>query len=551
MLRSLFAILLLILLSFSAHAQSIQDTRGREFVLGFGENRGGESLTEETANRLSLIVVSEEAAQVRVQVNALQFDETFTVSENSELRIELPTGNNGGPTASATISEVVTPGLGVLVTSNRDIALFAFNKKLYSADAYLVWPTDRLGREYLVLSYPTSTVGSGGQFIPGQLLIVAAHDQTNVRIRTSCKTLSGNEPGSVIESVLHRGDVLLVKTARQEDQDLTGSEVLSDKPIAVYGGHVRTEVPAGTRLFNGRVPSRDHLFEQLPPVNVWGNEFVVAQFESAQKSDLVRILSRDDSNVVSVNGRSVDTLAKGQMLELTEIPELLHISTSGKSLVGQYMHTSWGELDNNQLPSYGDPSLSIVPPTSQYLERYQLVAITDSGYRNSFITVSSPTSSRASVMLDGAPLNDTLWKIVDGSIYSVASVGVSHGRHELTSDAPIGATMYAFGLADSYAMSAGAGTLPEAGVNVGISRDEKEGLKLRVHNGSLLVESPSELSLREVRILDAAGRTVLVEGLDGQSQLNLIDLSSIGPGTYFVDSRAGDRMYRGSFQLIE
>ena len=63
----------------------------------------------------------------------------------------------------------------------------------------------------------------------------------------------------------------------QSRGDLSGTRVQSSKPVNVYSGNVRaliTEVedPNVTDIDSG---SRDHIVEQLIPVENWGREFNV------------------------------------------------------------------------------------------------------------------------------------------------------------------------------------------------------------------------------------------------------------------------------------
>lgn len=57
--------------------------------------------------------------------------------------------------------------------------------------------------------------------------------------------------------------------------DLTGTYISSDKPVAVFSGNVRASIPTSRT-------SRDHLVEQMIPVQTWGSEFPVM---SSPKND--------------------------------------------------------------------------------------------------------------------------------------------------------------------------------------------------------------------------------------------------------------------------
>src|SRR6266513_1986859 len=90
--------------------------------------------------------------------------------------------------------------------------------------------------------------------------------------------------------------------------DFTGTVVTSDKPVAVFGGHDCTDLPDGSLYCNS-------LVEQLPPTNLWGQNFVTMPLAQEFNGDTFRFLAQADDTHVLVNHQEVAVLQTGQFFE--------------------------------------------------------------------------------------------------------------------------------------------------------------------------------------------------------------------------------------------
>ncbi len=68
------------------------------------------------------------------------------------------------------------------------------------------------------------------------------------------------------------------------DFDLTGSQILASRPLAVFCGSVWTSI---SKTYMG-----DHLLEHLLPVNVWGTEFITVPIATRLDGDVFRIMGK-------------------------------------------------------------------------------------------------------------------------------------------------------------------------------------------------------------------------------------------------------------------
>src|SRR5690606_29815963 len=79
---------------------------------------------------------------------------------------------------------------------------------------------------------------------------------------------------------LNAGETYLVRDALGEN-DLTGTIVTSNNPVAAFGSHIGSFIPNGFGF-------ADHLVEQLTPTNTWGREFVTVPLAGRLRGDTFR-----------------------------------------------------------------------------------------------------------------------------------------------------------------------------------------------------------------------------------------------------------------------
>src|SRR5437867_139692 len=240
---SLPAFLVNAVLVMSVHSQT---TSGKDFWLGFMENYAPPRKTPALTIYLSAVA----ATTGTISIPGQHWEQRFTVQPGRGTSISIPTD-----LAMAVGSEKIE-SRGIHIETSDTIACFALNYVSRSADATVILPTKALAREYTVMSYGSSNY-------PSECMIVGTMDSTVVEITPTATTIAGNKPDIPFTIVLARGDAYQV----QSNGDLTGTRILSRKPVAVLGGSVCASVPVNTDF-------SDHLFEQMYPLTSWGLHFV-------------------------------------------------------------------------------------------------------------------------------------------------------------------------------------------------------------------------------------------------------------------------------------
>lgn len=435
------------------YAQSANfDNFGTEFYVAFGPNEGGEGF-QATQNVMDLYITSHVVAHGEVDVPALNFYQTFTTTPGQITTITLPNGNNNAQTVEITQDQEVISGMSVHIKSDSEIAVFGMNHKLYSSDAFMAFPINVLGTEYRTMNYPTSN--NGGDVLPGMFLVVGVVDSTHVTITLRAAS-TGSAANTPINVTLNTGDVYLVEGTNNLSNDLTGSLIESDEPIAVFSGHHRTAIPDTAVNIDG-TPSRDHVVEQLPPVSAWGDSALVVPYATSALPDLVRVVCSEDSTQISVNGTPIPkTYNAGDFYEITHLPGVTSIQASKPIEVGQFMHTSWGSISNFRVPAYGDPAFALVFPVEQFKSSYTIVSIVNpDAFTGNFVNIVADASSVGSMMLDGALMNPNEFHPIPNSRFAYAQHQLVQGTHNLSCASPFGVTIYALGPVDSYSYVGG------------------------------------------------------------------------------------------------
>ncbi len=168
------------------------------------------------------------------------------------------------------------------ITAKKPVNVQYFSTGACSGGSYLAIPTPALGKSYVVPSFndnPDQGAGLSQQQEPaaGFFLIVAAFNGTNVTITPNSTTAGGHigvNCGTGASGTLRpytislsRGQCYWVKgQGKDGDCDMSGSLVVSDKPVAVLGGHENAFLgDVGSRTLEGR----DFMIEEVIPSEYW------------------------------------------------------------------------------------------------------------------------------------------------------------------------------------------------------------------------------------------------------------------------------------------
>ena len=346
------------------------------------------------------------------------------------------------------------------IDTTTPVTVHQFNpltgEEIFTNDASLLLPAHAGGEEYVVMSWPLRSWG--GTTLRSFVTIVATQElDTVVLVTPTSEVLSGPgvpsiPVGKIEQFVLKQGDVLNLENTGAEGDDLTGTLVLADKKVSVFGGH---------ECANIHIPwdRCDHIEQQLFPVQAWGTSYVGDMFQprNDMQKDTWRIVAGDDNVQITLDPPIAGpySLNKGEWVQFDSEVSFVANGT-GKFLLGHY-------LQSCNYPGYtvvcsdfsgqlgiGDPAFTLSVPVQQYLDHY--VLLTPEDYDEDYINFISKPDTQ--ITLDGQPLTDP--KVPAGfGAWTVIQKQVSSGVHVVESDEPIGLTVYGYGCHVSYAYPGG------------------------------------------------------------------------------------------------
>ena len=372
------------------------------------------------------------------------------------------------------VSGTVQAPLAYRITTDAPISAYQFNPLenvlVYSNDASLLLPIHALGKHYRVMSRAQSW-----QPVRAYLTVVAVRPgETSVLVDTAANTIQGGElprmdVGDRQRFTLQQFDVLNLATrcdpgpegVCRDAPDPTGSQVVSDKLVAVFGGSQCANAPTTNHCVEGACYDGsecedhsdcgdlvtcccDHIEEQLYPVSAWGRRYVAARSSprgeplgTGQEPDVWRVLANSDgTEVVTVPHQAViPVLDKGQWYEF-ESTEDFELQASRAVLLGQYLASEHAPdpRDHNGPGDArtGDPAFILAVPVEQYREDY--VVLTPDRYEHDFVTVIAPPGAEVQVD-EGTLAADQLVSIADGA-FGAARLPVDDGVHRIRSVPP-------------------------------------------------------------------------------------------------------------------
>nr|XP_022322752.1 IgGFc-binding protein-like [Crassostrea virginica] len=373
--------------------KEIPDNMGKEFIFGFMEASNAKSGASSDIP-LKLFITTPSQASVRVSITAplaknLYRGETITIIKDVIKQVILP--------KSLRLLGTERSNKAVQIVSSEEIVVFGINQAYKSTDGFLGIPVDVLGMQYFVPSF----FSNGPDFYKSAIVITGTHDGTELSIRI--KSTNGGRVhfdrknygnGNWLNTTIDRFETIQLLCRG----DLTGTFVQSSQRVSVFGGCTVTNIGSGT--------SKDHIEEQIPPLNVWGKRFSILSVPGTNPN-LIRVLASEDNTVVSVNNQVNQTLQHGEFYE-THSNDFSFITASKPVLTVQYIPSATSRH------GVGDPAMTLVPPIEQSNVLYTFLTPMSSqnrDFENTFMFMLQGSDYRG-LTLDRNRLHDNYFRSV-------------------------------------------------------------------------------------------------------------------------------------------
>ena len=301
---------------------------------------------------------------------------------------------------------------GIHLETNLPITLYFLDS--YAAHTYLALPC----HDYQISQYEYYTISTGSyrKTTMSQALLVGCQNNTTVTITPSVDLFLPNnaqEPDDIDIVVskgishtvlLHEGQTLYFG---EPDVDITGTHIVSDKPLTVITGH---ECASRPDMANRCSP----LQLQVPPTVTWGTKYILPaitdRYFGYNYPVYVKIITADrHTTIISVCNETVNTT---------------HYDTQGSVHSFYYNHSFNCYVEANKpilvtvfIRNYYYTRVTLIPPMEQYSNKLDFSSILGYYHTNIIVTTTPVGFSSSAILYNGQPI--TNWTTVYDSSMNI------------------------------------------------------------------------------------------------------------------------------------
>ena len=381
------------------------------------------------------------------------------------------------------------------IETDGPVVAYQFNPivQAFTNDASILSPRQALGEDYYVLGFPTANF-CGNTLLPMDSIpdhtaftIVGVEENTLVTITPTHPIMASagdsgiaipaTAAGEQIQVTIGPYDVVNLESDQpivdspldcltyvDQDGDFTGTKITSTKRIVVFSSHERG---LGTGGANPPDPPgfeddccTEHFEQQMFPTTALGWKFAMSRSPVRSdppyaEPDIYRVMATEDGTVVNTSLESPFdsfTLNAGEFFPFHADHGFTIESQNHAIMVGQYL-VSQGRTVNG----IGDPTFTVFPASEQHRKEY--VFLVPTTFSANFFVLAMQEG--AVIRVDGSPLGEFTNCVtgpigtIDGIIYTQLTCPVGEGAHTVSSDKPVGLTVYGYYNVGSYGYPGG------------------------------------------------------------------------------------------------
>ena len=329
---------------------------GNNYYIGFFQNQYSGSISLYLTNTGSVDL------SYTIEASGVGYFTSGTISSTGSAIVKLP--------SSLITGSYNDQNKGIYLTTNStNVVVISQNNASYSSDTFLALPTVKVCCTQYI--YYGILISSGSY--ENVVLIVGTENNTmmnltvtqsvNVKINNTVSSLTS---GSQYSFIVNRLQTVYIGSS----SDLTGTRIITDKPVSVFSGHECGYVPFS-------YIGCDHLIEQIPPTTYWGKTYYIAPLQG-RSAYTIRVLAAYNSTEVFMGcdgARDSYTINAGNSFTVTHHHIYCAIHSNKEILVAQF---SPGYSYDGRT---GDPMMMLVPATDHYSNEINLSTIS-LGYSN-------------------------------------------------------------------------------------------------------------------------------------------------------------------------
>ena len=316
---------------------------------------------------------------------------------------------------------------------------------------YLAHPYINMGLqryEYYVVSIDSNWWGDESLF-----LLVGNEDNTTITIvptqmiEVPEDPQNPSSPTTIINAnntytiTLHLMQTLLIGA----EDDLTGTQIISNKPLTVISGHECGIVSVDQWWWNVYFSQErrwwrwwwwgfcDYVTEQIPPTVTWGKQFLLVPFPESSVQHYTKIVASEGETTITqtCNNTLINTTlltfpGDWNFTNAYIDPFTYCTIESDKPILVSQLVSEGHARDSYYNYSYIHETLSVIPPIKQYLNKVVYVPLNTSltdWFDHYYIQIA--TTNTTDVLLDGKPYNLD-WQPIHGYNGDIIGYGTVH-----------------------------------------------------------------------------------------------------------------------------
>lgn len=394
-------------------------SNGRDFYTGFMKNFGG---TDFTTFRLWISTVFNENVEFIIEsrdgiIQQGTVNSSAPVFAIIESSFQVTSGEYNNREKGLHIYTTDEPGSLYVIAENT---LSPFNQGVF-----LVYPCLTFDDQDEYIYHVISTESDGSQ---SQFLLVGCENDTKISITPSqsvsmpqdlqmSSTSNTLEAEDVYNGTIHKMQTVLITSS----MDLTGTKIVSNKPLSVISGHECASVPS-------HAPGCEPLAVQLPPSITWGNTFLLASFSGRDTDTIFKFVSAEVTSVFISCNQSL-TLENITSFQFSASANGYCFLRSEKPILVVQFATS-GNGDGR-----GDPTMALVSPVDQFVNNISFLVPPANTFSEVHIsvTVSAEHFNSSSIFYDGDILN-CVWNEIRNDNDNISGYGCNYTITNLVDD---------------------------------------------------------------------------------------------------------------------
>lgn len=483
-LRLIFIILLIAIISYSAKSsESYEKYINSNFGTDFWFTVPPALIENGSTNNnfVTMYINSDFDTKVSINIAGKGYTQSFLISKGiaKEISLEPHLAQVYVKTALDPVFESeIYKNSAINIKSDAPITVHTIVKYTSTGEGFVVLPTNVLGNEYIVSSYGDASVYYPVyNSFPSLSGIVAAYDGTEVNFtlggNQQTKTSSGQLPGQTIKKILNRGDVWMISSSGR-DADLSGSKVVSDKPVAVISGNHAANIPSANKYAG-------YIAEMEIPTYSWGKTYHIPYIYGRKFSPILRVFSKETDTKIYIDGALYTTIPNSGGIKndgyveirLSELLTNKFATITADKPIAITLYNTGVEEDGLPEPP-GDPLQISLTSQELYINEmyFSMPAIAvEQSYRNNYLNLIFKNNGSATIpdnLLLGKFKNTTYeFKQIDknsiieivnypSSDYSLAIIKIdATGKFAIKSDSKFAVYMYGFNNNSAYGFPAG------------------------------------------------------------------------------------------------